>query len=108
MLDATDTSGAESGAVHDEGVELDFAVAVQKTAAASVEGLVVLHDDHRFLDRVERGATALEDAPSGSQCVADAVQVRVHHVVGNCPRPTVDDQNRIAWQSSNPAGICAV
>ena len=107
-LNTTDASGTERAAVHDERVHLHLAVTVQKTAAAGVEGFVVFHDDNRFFHRVERRAATFEHTPSGSQRVADAAEVRVHHVVGNRPRPTVDDQNRIAWQRSALAGICAV
>src|SRR5258707_2829673 len=44
------------------------------------------------------GWRALEHAPSGRSGVADAVAMRIHHVIGNGPRAAVDDQNRIGWQ----------
>ena len=91
VLDAADTTAPQGGAVHDEGIELHPAVAVEEAAAAGVEGLVVFHDDDGCLDRIERGAAALEYAPAGGGGVAHAVQVRLDHVVGNCPRPAVDD-----------------
>src|SRR5437899_8333480 len=43
-LDAADASGAERSSVHDEGAELDLAIAVEEAAASGVEGLVVFHD----------------------------------------------------------------
>ena len=54
VLHASHASGAESGAVHDEGIELHLAFAIQKAAAPGVEGLVVFHDDNRFFGGVER------------------------------------------------------
>ncbi len=97
-LDASHAAGAERGAVHDEGVELDFAVAVEEAAASGVEGLVVFHDDDGFLDGVERRAAALEHAPSRSQRVGHAVDVGVDHVIGHGPRATMNDENGISWQ----------
>jgi hypothetical protein len=102
MFDATDTSGAESASVHDEGVELDLAVAVQKTAAARVKGFIVFENDHGFFNRIESRATALQRAPSGSSGVAHTVKMRLDHVVGNGPGTTVNDQNRICWHSQTP------
>ena len=101
-LDAADAAGAERGAVHDEGVELDFAVAIEKAAASGVEGLVVFHDDDGFLDGVERRAAALEHAPSRSQRVGDAANVGVDHVIGHGPRAAVNDQNGISRQVESP------
>ena len=97
-FDAADASGAKRGAVHDESVELDFAVAIQKASAAGVEGLVVFHDDDGFLDGVERRAAALEHAPSRGQRVIHAVDVGVDHVIRHGPGATVDDQNWIRRQ----------
>ena len=95
VLDAADTSASQRGAVHHEGVELHFAIAVEKAAAAGVKGLVVFHDDDRFLDRVERRPSALKHVPSGGAGIAHAVQVSLDHVIGNGPGAAVDDQNRI-------------
>ena len=97
-LDASHAAGAERGAVHDEGVELDFSVAIQKAAASGVEGLVVFHDDDGFLDGVERRAAALEHAPSRSQRVVHAADVGVDHVIRHGPRATVNHQNWISRQ----------
>jgi hypothetical protein len=90
-LNASHATGSQSAAVHDEGVELNLAVAIEETAAAGVESLVVFHDDYSFFDGVEGRATALEDAPSCSSGVADAVEVSVHHVIRNGPSAAVDD-----------------
>ena len=49
---AANSSSAQSGSIHDERVELHFAVAVEEAAATGVEGLVIFHNDDCFLDRV--------------------------------------------------------
>jgi hypothetical protein len=90
-FDAANASGAERVAVHDKGVELNFAVEVEEAAATSVERLVVFHDDDGFFDRVEGRSAAFEDAPSRSSSVTDAVEVSVRYVVGHGPSAAVDD-----------------
>src|SRR5579862_8173121 len=90
-LDASNASGAEGGAVHDEGVELNFPVAIEKTTAPGIEGFVVFHDDDGFLDGVERRAPALKHAPSRGQSVVHAADVGVDHVVGHGPGAAVDN-----------------
>jgi hypothetical protein len=97
-LDASHAAGAERGSIHDECVELDFAVAIEKAAASRVESLVVFHDDDGFLDGVERGAAKFEHAPSRSQSVADAANVGVDHVIRHGPRAPMNHQNRISRQ----------
>jgi hypothetical protein len=88
---ASYASSPQSTAVHDEGVELNLAIAIEEAASAGVESLVVFHDDYSFFDCVEGRATALEDTPSNGGGVADAVEMGVHHVIGNGPRAAVDD-----------------
>src|ERR1700674_3162104 len=46
-------ASAQSGSIHDERVELHFAVAVEEAATAGVEGLVIFHNDDCFLDRID-------------------------------------------------------
>ena len=57
-LDASHAAAAQGGAVHDEGVELHPAVAVEKAAAARVKSFVIFHDDDGFFNRIERGSAA--------------------------------------------------
>src|SRR5258706_11567481 len=98
-LNASHAPGAQSSAIHNEGIELDLAVAIQKAAAPGVECLVVFHDGYGFFDRVERRSAAFEDAPSGGSAVADAVAVSIHHVIGNGPGAAVNDKNGIRRQT---------
>src|SRR5208282_893000 len=90
-LDATDAAAAQGRTVHDESVELHFAIAVQETAAAGVEGFVVLENDDGLFDRVQSRAAAFEGAPSRGNGIAHTVEVRFDHVVGNGPGSAVDD-----------------
>ena len=89
---------AQGVAVHDEGIELYFAVAIQKAAAAGIESLVVFHDDHGFFDRVERRAAAFQHPPARSHGVAHAVEMSFHHVIRNGPGTAMNDQNRIVQE----------
>jgi len=66
-----------------------LAVAVQKAAAAGVEGFVVFEDDDGFFDRVESGATFFKRAPSGSGGVAHTVEVSLDLSSGMAQAPRV-------------------
>ena len=106
-FDATYPAAAQGRAVHDEGVELHFAVAVQKAATAGVKGFVILEYDHGF-DRVQSGAAAFQRAPSGRGGIAHANKVRLDHVVGNGPGAAVYHQNRIAWHFQSFGESCGI
>jgi hypothetical protein len=90
-LDASYAAAPEGRTVHDEGVELNFTVAIQEGAAAGVEGLVIFEDDDCFFDRIQGRTATFEDAPSSSGGVAHTVEVRVDHIVGNGPGSAVYD-----------------
>jgi hypothetical protein len=91
MLDASYASGAERGAIHDERVELDAAVAVEEAAPSGVESLVIFHDHDGFLDRIEGRAATLEHAPSSSQRVVHSADVGLDHVIGHGPSSAVNN-----------------
>src|SRR5580692_5489438 len=101
-FDASDAAAAQSCAVHDEGVELHLAVAVQEAATSRVEGFVVFESDHGFFDGVEGRAATFQSAPSRGGRIAHSVEVRLNHVVGNIPGTAVNDQNGIGWQAKTP------
>ena len=103
MLDAADASGTQRAAVHDQRVELYFAVAIEKAPASGVKGLVIFHDHDCFLDRIERRTAAAEHFPSRRQGVADAIQMRVDHVIRNGPGAAMDEQNGISRQTIPPS-----
>jgi hypothetical protein len=87
---------------------LHLAVAVQKTAAAGVEGLVVLENDDSFFHGVEGQAAALQHAPSGGSSIAHTVEMSVDHVVRNGPGTAVNDHNRIGWQVQTPLKVAEI
>ena len=80
---------------------MHFAVAIEKAAAAGVEGLVVFHDDDGFFDRIERRTAALEHAPARSHGIAHAVEMGFDHVVRNGPGAAMNYQNRIVQEESS-------
>ena len=92
-LDAGDAAGAEVFAVHQQGVELDAAVAGEEGAAAGVEGVVVFHDGDGGFDGVDGGAAALERGPAGGEGVGDAALVGGDGVVGHGPGAAVDEED---------------
>ena len=100
-LHAAHASAAQGGAVHDEGIELHFAVAIQKAAAAGIESLVIFHDDHGFLHRVERRSAAFEHPPARSHGIAHTVEMSFHHVIRNGPGAAMNYQNRIMQEESS-------
>jgi len=90
-FDTTDPATAQRRAVHDEGVKLHLAVAVQEAAPSGVKRLVVFENDHGFFNRVESRAAAFERAPSASSSIAHTVEVSLDHVVRNGPSTPVND-----------------
>jgi hypothetical protein len=94
-LDATHAAATQGRTVHDKSIELNLAVAVQEAAASGVEGLVVLHHDYGFFDRVQGGTAAFEREPSGGNGIAYAIKVRFNHVIRDGPSSAVDDKNWI-------------
>src|SRR3954453_3860376 len=89
-LYTTHSSGAQCGAVHNERIELYLSVSIQKAAASGVKSFVVFHDNHGFLDRVERRTAAVEYTPTRSHGVTHAAQMSFHHVVRDGPGATMN------------------
>jgi hypothetical protein len=90
MLDASHAASTESGPIHDQGVELDLAFAIEEAAATGVEGFVVFHDDYGFFDGVKSRAPFFEHTPTGIDCLLHAVQMRFDEFVRNGPRAAVN------------------
>ena len=55
--------------IHEQCIELDFAVAGEKAAAAGVEGLVVFEHCDGGLDRIDGGGAALQQRVAGSSAL---------------------------------------
>ena len=96
-LDTGDSAGAEGVAVHDEGVELDAAVAGEEAATSSVEGGVVFEFGDGGFDSVDGGGSALEERLAGLEGVKDSLLVGLEHVVGDGPGSAVNDEDGAAW-----------
>ena len=93
VLDTSDATRAEGCSVHNEGIELDFAVAVQKAASPGVESFVVFHNHNCFFSGIERRAALLEHAPTRGRGILHAVEVSLDKIVRNGPGATVDEEN---------------
>ncbi len=52
VLDAADSAGTKRSSVHDQGIKLNLALAIQEAAATGIERFIVFHDDDSLLDRV--------------------------------------------------------
>jgi hypothetical protein len=100
-LNTTNAASAQGGAIHDERIQLHFAVAIKKAAAAGVKGLVIFHDDHSFLDSVERRTAPFQHAPTCSHGVEHAIQMGFDHVIGNGPGTAVNYKDRISQEKSS-------
>ena len=97
-FDAGYASGAEVGAAHEEGVELDAAVAGEEGASAGVEGVVVFHDGDGGFYGVDGGATSGESGPAGGEGGGDASFVGGYGVVGHGPGSAVDEQDGLVCE----------
>ena len=105
-LDAGYATGAEVGAVHEEGVELDAAIAGEEGAAAGVEGVVVFHDGDGGLYRIDGRATAGEGGPAGGEGGGDASLVGGDGVVGHGPGAAMDEEDGL--RARHRAGISSL
>jgi len=92
-LDAGDSASAESGTIHEQGVELDAAIAGEEAAASGVEGGVVFQFGDCGFDGVGGGGSEFEERVAGLERVKDALLVGLEHVVGNGPGSAVDDED---------------
>ena len=92
-LDAGYAAGAEVGAVHEEGVELDATIAGEEGASAGIEGVVVFHDRDGGFYGIDGGATAGERGPPGCEGGGYAAFVCGYGVVGHGPGSAVDEEN---------------
>lgn len=94
----------EACAVHEPGVELRAAVAVEHGAAPRVEGAVRLQHGNGLRHDVEGGGAADEQLPAALDRVQEPVTVRGAFVVGDRPRPAVDEERAAACGRIGGAG----
>src|SRR5882724_13135642 len=102
MLDAAYATGAQSSAIHHQGIELHAAIAREKAAAARVKGFIVFHADDGSFHRVERGPAAFQNMPALFQRLLHAESVGFDHVVRDGPGTAVDHDYRELSQSVWP------
>ena len=105
-MQSSGRSGAQRGAVHDDGVAFDVAVQIEVRAVTGVEDGVVFKDDDGGFDSVEGGAAAGKDGPTGSERAMAAGFAGVNGFVGNVPRAAVNNERwfhdqRIAEKKEN-------
>ena len=91
-LECCSRTSAQSGAVHDDGVALDFAVEIEVRAVTRVEHRIVFEHDDGGFDSVERGAAGRENRPAGGQSALAAGLAGLDSFVGNVPCAAVNDQ----------------
>src|SRR5262249_11685622 len=88
----------QRGSLHDECVELNFAVAIEKTTAPGVECLVIFEYHNSFFHGIQGRPAAAQGTPSCSNGIAHSVEMVIHHLFGDCPRPAMHHKNRISCQ----------
>ena len=99
-FDGDDSSGLESGAVHEDRVELNFAVAIWVGSNARVEYGFIFEFDDRLLARVERGAAVPENTPSSIQSALETSLADLNEVQWNVPRAAVNHECDIFHRKS--------
>src|SRR5258708_4404182 len=91
-LDASDPASAERGAIHEQGVELDVAVAGEKAASAGVEGLIVFENSDSGFDGFDRTGAVFQQGVADGEGIGDAEPVGFDHVVGDGPGSAVHEE----------------
>jgi hypothetical protein len=91
--DATGAHGAGYAAVHEQCVELDFALAGEEGAAAGVEGLVVFKDSDGGFHRIESGSAALQQGVAGKKRAANPEGVGFNSVIGDGPGAAMNEKD---------------
>ena len=82
MTDAGDRAGAQVETIHDRRIQLDAAVGGQRQHRPPRPGVeqhqwIILQRRDRRFHRIERAATALEQALTGGECLHQAMTIGV-------------------------------
>ena len=91
-LDRGDRAGLQGGAIHNDGIELDVALAVQVRTHTRVEDRVFFQDNDRCFDGIDRSAASRKNFPAGFEGPAATFAARNNRGVRNIPCAAVDDQ----------------
>jgi len=103
-LDAGHTArahGAGDAAIHQQCIELDFAVAREKGAAACIERLVVFEHGDGGLDCIDSSGAALQQRVTGEQRTADAEGVSIDGVIRDGPRAAMNEKDRLIGHANS-------
>ena len=92
VLDTGYAAGAEGGAIHEQGVELNAAVGGKEAAATGVEGGIVLKDGDGGFYGVGGAASPVEDGVAGLKGATDTTQVVFGHIGRDSPGSTVYEE----------------
>jgi hypothetical protein len=108
--DATGTHDPGHAAIHEQCVELDFAIAGEERASACVERLVVLEDGDGGFYRVNSGGPTLEQGVAGEERTANTEGVGIDVAVGDSPRAAMNEKYGLIrhTNSSSYMGISIV
>ena len=100
-LHGGDSTGFKGLAIHDDGIELDAAVAIQVRAKPRVKWRRVFELDDGGLDGVQRTAGGGENAPAGFQCAPTTFTTFGDDFGRDIPCTTVNDKG---WNEGRSQG----
>src|SRR5207253_9573731 len=104
-LDSDDSTGFQSGAVHENGIHLDFTVAIGMRSDACVEHRLVLQVDDDLLAGIKRGTAVLQRLPTTIESSFDRAPADLQELVRNVPRSAMNGQRDIThFLSVGPTG----
>jgi len=103
-FDGSHGAGFERGAIHQNGIELNLAIAIQMRADACIERGIILEENNGRFDGVNRLAARTENLPTCFEGGADALPAVLDCFVRYVPGAAVNDEGRLQglWMSSLP------
>ncbi len=104
VLHAAYSAGAQGVSIHHQGIKLHGAIASEKAASSSIEGIVVFHGDDCSFNSVHGGAAPLQQTPPKVEGLANSVEMGLDHVIGNGPGAAMNHQNGSVRQDSTSTG----
>ena len=90
---ATGAHGPGDSAIHEQCIELDFAIAREKGAAARVKSLVIFENGDSGLYRIDRSGAAFEQRVAGKKSTANAEGVGFDGVIGDGPGAAMNEKD---------------
>jgi hypothetical protein len=106
VFDASYTTSAEGGAIHEQGIELNCTLGGEEAAAAGIEGGVIFEDGDGGFDGVGGRASPIEDGVAGFEGLGYTGLVILRHFRGNCPGSAVDDEGRFGGVREHDGRTC--